>query len=130
MKLWVDAGTKNNGRPNQESRVCVHAEKQLLIDRVIGDYTSNEAELTAIVLALKQGATTVFTDSKVALSWVTKGWTKKHEKRLKKEKLTPRHKKMIRLAHSYWLLTGSPEIKWVSRDENTAGVYLEEKYGI
>lgn len=102
----------------------------MLLDKEIGDYSNNEGELTAIVLSLKEGATQIYSDSQTAIGWVKGGWTKGKQKRLSKGLLTERHKKMISLANSMWLLFGCPNIDWIPREENKAGIYIENKYGI
>lgn len=130
MVIYTDAGTRKNGLPGQSSRICVHSEYQLILDKIIGNYSNNEAELTAIVFGLNQGATEIKTDSQIAKSWITNGWTKHREKSFRKGRLTERHKKMIEKAHTLWLLVACPPITWISRDFNKAGHYLETKYGI
>jgi ribonuclease HI len=130
MIYYTDAGTSHNGQKGfQKTIVVVHDGRRVLIERQIGDYSNNEGELTAIVLAIKIGAKVIHTDSQIARGWILRGWTKKHENRMRKGKLTERHKKMITRANEIFR-SFNPEIIWVSRNENMAGHYIEDKYSL
>jgi len=133
--LFCDAGTKNNGQKGRQQTIVVVCDEKgtVLMEKWIGDYSNNEGEILGIIACLKDFSEDkpieVRTDSKIAANWTVRGWSKYHEKQLRKAKLTDRHKKFISLAYELHLKTKST-ITWISRDENLAGHYIEEKHSI
>lgn len=133
--IYCDAGTKNNGQKGKQKTVVVvcDSKKNILKEEWIGDYSNNEGEIVAITACLKDFSNNkpieIKTDSRIAAGWATKGWTKYHEKQHRKGKLTDRHRRLIQEAHTAYKKTQST-ITWISRDENFAGHYIEENYGM
>lgn len=117
--LYTDAGTKDNGGPRQQSRICVHTGTLVLVDQPIGNYTNNEAEILAIEHAIRLAGstpTTIRSDSQLAVNLITRRWKgkKPHLKQLISTVRLPRHIKL----------------EWVPREQNPAGWHLEDTYKI
>lgn len=119
-RVYVDAGVTDNGnrKGNQSARICVHDGTQPILDEPIGSYTSNEAELLAVKRAfgLVEAPAVVISDSQLAVNLINRRW-KAHKDNLK-ELL-----KNIEVPQDVTL-------RWVARDLNKAGQYLESTYGI
>lgn len=125
-KYFVDAGTQNNGMVGfQKTWIAIVTEKdELILDKFIGDKTNNEGEILAIIEVLKNAelkkeSIHVFSDSKIAVGWVSKGKTK------------GAHDRDPMALEAYTLLKNTnSKITWIPRDKNKAGFYLENKYKI
>ena len=134
MKVYVDAGTKNNGKRGfQVTTICVMSETQeVLFEKKIGDYTNNEGEILAIIAALKnvhpEESKEIYSDSQIAVNWTIRGTGKKRNKKGKK-RLSERLLNFIDMANMLLSLSSSTII-WTPRENNKAGWYLEEKYKI
>lgn len=119
MNIYVDGGTSNNGMFGfQKSRSVVFSNK-VLVDLEIGDKTNNEAELIAMILGIYFRPKKIFSDSQLVVNWANGRWKTK-EPRLKPQVDILKHLVSI----------SKPEIIWIPRDKNLAGIYIEEKYGI
>lgn len=116
MKLWVDAGVEHNGNYGgvQAARICITDGKQTtpLVDEAIGNYTSNEAEILAIKRAVEMGGTLIYSDSRFAVNLLTRRWRGK----------APNLKALL------FPIPSGVELKWISREENRAGWWLEAIY--
>jgi len=124
IALYVDAGTYNNGQVGaQRTRIsCVDAHDLVIFDVEIGDKTINEGEILAIVLALTivqlAGCSAeIFSDSKIAVGWASKGKTKD----------APGRDVYAKKAHDLLLETKS-KLTWVPREQNKAGQFIERTY--
>jgi len=115
---YADGGTKNNGRfGQQESFICAADEEgNILFLEDIGDKTNNEAELIAILRLLEstEGEIEILCDSQLAVHLVRGEW-KTHLLRLKL------------ILNQIKKLNRQFEIKWISRNDNLAGIVLEER---
>jgi ribonuclease HI len=121
--FYCDAGTKNNGQfGNQKTVVVVtNAAGKVIVEEWIGDKTNNEGELTAIIRAagkIPRGAL-ILSDSDLAVKWVQGKY------RTKVERLKP-------LIYDATTAVTSKDIKvrWIPREENLAGHYIEKKYSL
>lgn len=125
-KYFVDAGTQNNGMVGfQKTWIAIVFENdELILDKFVGDKTNNEGEILAIIEALKNAelkkeSIHVFSDSKIAVGWATKGKTK------------GAHDRDPMALEAYTLLKNTnSKITWIPREKNKAGFYLENKYKI
>jgi ribonuclease HI len=127
MYLFVDAGTKNNGKPGQSSVIAITDKLgDVIYEKNVGNKTNNQAEALAIATALwwvyRGERKHIFSDSQIAVGWALKGKV--------------RNKKLPRWYHTTaWFMnallnkTGSI-VEWVPRDKNLAGFYLEDKYQV
>lgn len=138
ITLYVDAGTKNNGRRGSQKTTIAVCTKDgtVVFEKYIGDYTNNEGEILAIIAALKNvlpgEQKKILSDSKIAVSWVEKGWGQKARNRhfnTVGSKLHNRLGLFVDTATDLFNKSNS-SIKWIPRERNKAGWYLEEKYGI
>lgn len=124
-KLYCDAGTKNNGRPNQRCVIVVTNDNgDILIEKWIGNKTNNEGELAAIRAAcnlIKKGEknTVISSDSDLSVKLVNLEWF------AKKEHLKPQVYDTIAIVRKK-----NVNLLWEPRNKNKAGVYLEEKYSL
>lgn len=128
MIYYVDASTQNNGQPGQQAEVLTVNENMEINRTKIGDYPINLAELTAIVFAIKAGASLVYSDSIIAIGWITYGWTKRQDISLRKGRVTLKHKAMITKAHAIFSAADCEVIK-VDRSANVAGLLYEYYQG-
>lgn len=125
-KYFVDAGTQNNGMVGfQKTWIAIVFENdELILDKFVGDKTNNEGEILAIIEVLKNAelkkeSIHVFSDSKIAVGWATKGKTK------------GAHARDPMALEAYTLLKNTnSKITWIPREKNKAGFYLENKYKI
>lgn len=116
--LYVDAGVKHNGNygGKQDAYLAVYSlEEGVLRDERIGDRTSNEGEVMAVLAALDSlGGEPghIFSDSQLTVNWFNRRWQAKkpHIKKL----LVP--------------LPANVTLEWIPREENLAGNYLEVTY--
>lgn len=136
MTVFVDAGTKNNGkRGHQKTRIVVTDENGIvLFEKFIGDYTNNEGEILAIIAALRnvepRKAKHIYSDSRIAVNWTLAG--KNYEQQLRKaakNRLSDRLIHFINAANVLFLLSDSV-ITWIPREKNKAGIYLEDTFKI
>ena len=118
--FYTDGGAYNNGRANQMARVCVVLEDEVIIHEDAGDHTNNEAEFLAIEKAIdwvneniKDGVVVIYSDSKLAVNMINYLW-EGQVIRLKelRDKIAQKIPKNV-------------VIKWVYRDYNKAGIFLE-----
>lgn len=117
--LYTDAGTKANGTPHQRSRICLHDGKQVLLDQEVGNKTNNEAEILAIVQAIKHAGlhpTIIRSDSQLAVNLITGRWKGKK----------PHLQQLIATIYVPLFIS----IEWIPREENPAGWHLEQAYHI
>ena len=118
--IYVDGGAYNNGRKNQLARICVVHENEVIIHENIGNHTNNEAEFIAIEKAfewsnanVRDGVVTVFSDSKLAVNMINYLWEGQviRLKELRDQVASKMPKNVV--------------VKWIYRDYNKAGQYLE-----
>lgn len=118
--IYVDGGAYNNGRANQVARVCVVHENNVVIHETIGNHTNNEAEFIAIEKAfewvnenIRDGVVAIFSDSKLAVNMINYLWEGQviRLKELRDEVAGKMPKNVV--------------VKWIYRDYNKAGQYLE-----
>jgi ribonuclease HI len=118
--LYVDGGSFNNGKSNQSARVCVVYENEVIVHEFIGNHTNNEAEFIAIEKAydwiaqnIQKDVACVFSDSKLAVNMINRVWMGKIQ-RLKdlRDQISDKTPRNVVL-------------KWVYRDFNKAGQFLE-----
>jgi ribonuclease HI len=119
-ELYVDGGAYNNGKANQSARICVVHDSEVIIHEDIGNHTNNEAELMVIEKAfewvndnIKDDVVVVYSDSKLAVNMVNYVWQGQIQ-RLKDIR--------DRIANK---LPKNVVVKWIYRDYNKAGVFLE-----
>ena len=118
--IYVDGGAYNNGRKNQLARICVVHENEVIIHEDIGNHTNNEAEFIAIEKAfewsnanVRDGVVTIFSDSKLAVNMINYLWEGQviRLKELRDQVASKMPKNVV--------------VKWIYRDYNKAGQYLE-----
>ena len=138
IQLYVDAGTRDNGRRGHQQTVIAVCDRfgTVLLERWIGDYTNNEGEIVAVVSALEEIAPgeskTIFSDSTIAVNWTLKGWNPKLRNKHRKavgEKLNDRLALYIDKAGAL-LLNSESSIEWLPREKNLAGHYIEKTYAL
>lgn len=125
--IFTDGGTINNGQSNQRSFIAVWQGKKgrLICEKDIGDKTNNEAEYIALITALewakgKNIRRAIFkTDSQLIKKQIGFEWG------VRASHLTFYRDKARKL-----LMEIDGLLRWVSREENMAGIYLEEKYRV
>jgi ribonuclease HI len=118
--MYADGGAYNNGRKNQLARICVVHEDEVIIHESIGDHTNNEAEFIAIEKAfewstknIRDGVVAIFSDSKLAVNMINYIWEGKVERlRELRDRIAGKLPKNV-------------VVKWIYRDYNKAGQYLE-----
>jgi len=121
--FYCDAGTKNNGQFGKQQTVVVvtDATGKVIVEEWIGDKTNNEGELTAIIRAASKAprGALIISDSNLAVKW-TQG-----KYRTKVERLKP-------LVYDAMTAVRAKDIEvgWISRDNNLAGHYIEQKYSL
>ncbi len=118
---YTDGGTKNNGKFGlQESVICaVDEEGKILFFEQIGDKTNNEAELTAVLRLLETipGEIEIHSDSQLIVNFLSRNWkTKILRLKLILNKIKNLNRKF--------------EIKWIPREDNLAGMVIEERTGL
>jgi len=119
--MYADGGAYNNGQANQSARICVVHENEVIIHEDAGNHTNNEAEFLAIERAFewieknidKNDVVVVFSDSKLAVNMIDYIWQGQVQ-RIKDLR--------DRVANK---LPKNTTIKWIYRDYNKAGQYLE-----
>ena len=132
MNLYCATTTIDNGKVgHQKSEVYVFSENgELLFHRPIGDYTANQAEVLAIVAALKYISPgqpkEIFTNSQIASSLFKdrenpKKMTGMKTKKNKYEKF----EKIAEYAISVWAEHSMAWITWVPAKENLARFFLK-----
>jgi ribonuclease HI len=107
MEYWCDGGV---------NRYCItDSTGRVIIEKTEG--TSNEQEYKAMIHALElaQDGDTIYADSQLVVSQLTKNW------KVKAANLYPFYCKAIELYKSKKV-----NIEWVSRDFNRAGWILEK----
>jgi ribonuclease HI len=119
--IYVDGGAYNNGRVNQSARVCVVHENEVVIHEDAGNHTNNEAEFIAIGKAFdwvnknikEDEVVAIFSDSKLAVNMINYLWEGQviRLKELRDEMASEMPKNVV--------------VKWIYRDYNKAGQYLE-----
>lgn len=120
--IYVDAGVENNGGygGRQRARICIHDGKQTaaLLDEEIGDHTNNEAEILVILRALDVVVPpgVILSDSQLAVNMVTGKWKGK----------APNLRAIVKNVK----IPERVSIAWIPRDQNEAGFYLENLYGL
>ncbi len=112
-RVYVDSGVRNNGvRGSQEACICVYGEGQSgpVLTEIIGDFTSNEAEIVAISRGFEwvNRPGTILSDSQIAVNMMTGHWRGKAAN-LKK------------------LVAENPVPDGITIE---AGIHLESNYGI
>lgn len=136
--LYVDAGTRNNGKRGfQSTIICVSDPVgNIHFEKIIGDYTINEGEILAILAGLTKvhprRNKTMFSDSKIAVNWILHGWSESNRRAHEQKVGTAYHKrlaKFIDLARKEFY-SKKHKIFWIPRTKNVAGWYLEDKYKI
>src|SRR5581483_7073623 len=133
MNLYTDGGCTNNNQSDMKKRKMIIAvsdeDGTILLDKTKEGGSNNVAELWAIAecLALMQSCgqeeVTIHTDSQCAAAWVTKGRIGKHLN----DRMT-----VIELLEAIRDLRFEVKttIKWVPREHNLAGHYIERQYGL
>lgn len=123
---YVDAGTRANGTEKQDSIAVVTDQGGLvLVEEHIGFMTNNEAEYTALNLCLLYLAqnriknVTILSDSRLIVEQVNMNWKVKSSHLLQyRDAAINMNKQVVAM------------LKWVPREYNMAGHYIEESYGI
>jgi ribonuclease HI len=116
---FVDGGTSNNGYSNQSSIVCVTDRLgKVLVEKQIGNKTNNEAELTAILEAVKiTPSPHIYSDSQLAV-------------RLLQRKYRTKISRLLKILKEIDETKNTFTISWIPREYNLAGYILEQKYGL
>jgi len=118
--MYVDGGAYHNGREDQLARICVVNEDEIVFHENIGNHTNNEAEFIAIERAIewsnnniRDGVVTVFSDSKLAVNMINYIWEGKEPRIVMlRDRIAGKMPKNVL-------------IKWIYRDYNKAGQFLE-----
>jgi len=122
LSFFADAGVKHNGNwgGKQQARIAVHDGQGIVVDEVIGDYTSNQAEILAIRKGLElleaEGGGTLYSDSQIAVNLVNRRWRGKNP--------------VLKLLTAGTIVPGNCEVVWVPREINLAGHYIEAVYSV
>lgn len=121
-------GNERKGIPRRARIVVVHqwssnADESKVFWKEVGDKTNNEAEYLALIEALslaskKAGSTEIRSDSELIVKQMEGGY------RVKDPELKPLWEK----ARNLVVRLGSVRLKWVPRDENLAGLWLEGRW--
>lgn len=125
VTIFVDAGTKNNGRTNQETRIVgVNGLGELVFDEIIGNCTNNQGEIRAILAVLKVAegnawSLNIYSDSKIAIGWAMRGLTRNS---VENDSFAQKARELLKKTDSF--------ISWVPRNINLAGIYIEENYDL
>ena len=116
---YCDGSTYKNGQPGQDSSFIVVKPDMSEIREHLGNYTINYAELSAIIKAFEicELGAEIRSDSLICVNWVH---------RYKKTKGNKYLKELILYAQDLYHTKGL-SLKHVPRDENVAGVRLEEE---
>ncbi|MDP2655702.1 MAG: hypothetical protein Q8P17_04245 [bacterium] len=121
--FYCDAGTKNNGQYGKQQTVVLVTDVtgKVLIEEWIGDKTNNEGELVAIIRAatIAPRGALILSDSDLAVKWIGGQY------RTKIDRLKP----LIYDAISA-VTKKNIQLKWISRDDNLAGHYIEYKHSL
>ncbi len=121
--FYCDAGTQNNGQFGNQKTVVVVTDVtgKVLVEEHIGDKTNNEGELIGILKAtsLAPSHSVILSDSQLAVNWA-KGRYKTRIDRLKP--LVTEVKNAVK--------EKGVEVKWIPREENQAGIYIENTHSL
>lgn len=124
LNIFVDAGSKNNGTPQQDAEccfvVCDNPEHPLIARSHLGSYTNNEAEFLAVEKAFdyikERGLTQpiiVWSDSRLVVNILNHSWNAEE----------PR---IVVLANRLFAKApANVEVLWIPREQNKAGHILE-----
>ncbi len=121
-------GNEQKGIPRKARIAVVHewssnADESKVFWKDVGDKTNNEAEYLALIEALslaskKAGSIEIRSDSELIVKQIEGGY------RVKDPELKPLWEK----AQNLVVKLGSVRLKWVPRDENLAGLWLEGRW--
>lgn len=118
MKMYVDASTKLNGQPGQDTEIVVVGKTGRVVHQEhLGDRTVNEGELAAIYRAIELGGREILSDSKLAVGWANKG---------RVGKKAPHLARLALKTHQLIAVTGA-SVSWIPREQNLAGHHFEAK---
>ena len=121
--FYCDAGTKNNGKFGKQETLIVVTDiaGKVLVEEWIGDKTNNEGELIAITRAatIAPREPRILSDSDLAVKWIGGQY------RTKIERLKP----LIYDAVSA-VTKKNAEVRWIPRENNLAGQYIEQKHSL
>jgi ribonuclease HI len=117
-KYYCDGSTYKNGQVGQDSSFLVLGPRGGITRKHLGNYSINYAELSAIKYACKKAklGDTVYSDSKIALNWVTTYHTGK-----KQNFYIDLVKEINNIVHVKGL-----SLEYIPRDYNLAGIEIEE----
>ena len=132
--LFTDGGCTNSNQKDQSIRklimVVSDSESNILSETYMDGGSNNIAELLAIESALQvienrddKQDYFIKTDSKVAMAWLKSPKVGKH---LNNRTLVLEIKERIRLLRERMSVT----FGWIPREENLAGHYIENRYGL
>lgn len=120
---FSDAGTAGNGNFGHQKTIIVvtDAKGKVLIEDWVGDKTNNEGELIGITRAarLAKPESTIYSDSKLAVNWITLKSTTKIER------LKPTIYDAV-----FAVQARKINLVWIPREQNLAGHYIEEKHSL
>ena len=125
IRYYVDAGVSDNGGPKQNCRVVVVRDLEVIDDIEAGSMTNNEGEFYAILLAVSHihgngDKVEIFSDSQIAVNVSNRTWNANASNlAVYAEKVWKEIEK-----HPFVI------IKWVKRDDNLAGFYIAQHYGL
>lgn len=126
MKIFTDGGTRNNGQENQDSDIAVYAEGNMVLCTNIGNKTNNEAEYIALIEGAKYAKEhypkkkiVFYTDSQLMQKQIAFEWG-----------INTPHLIPLAIEARNLLQDLGATIKWIPREENQAGIYLEDTLGI
>ena len=116
MKIYVDAETYLNGQEGQDTFIVV-LKGNVVFKEHLGDKTCNEGELMAIYFGLDYAKNNdvIYSDSQLAVNLVNGIW------HAKKKHLIP-YVRQIRKKLGKKIIG----IKWIPREQNKAGIYIED----
>lgn len=120
MNLYVDGGSKNNGRRNQKAEACLVVEDELIGIYKLGHHTNNEAEFMAVIKAFEwinknqpDKKHLVWSDSMLVVNILNGSW---HAECLRIVKI---------VKHLLKIKPAGVSILWLPRKMNKAGQVLE-----
>ena len=114
---YCDGSTYKNGREGQDSSCLVLCPDGEIIRKYLGDCTINEAELSAVEVAVERARSgdCIYTDSQIVYNWIM-AW---------KDTKTNTHVKHRVASLVPYARAKNLSLVWIRRDENLAGLEIE-----
>jgi len=126
MVVFSDGETSLNGQVGQLSSIVVWSQGNVVVEKDVGDKTNNEAEYLGIIEALEWllknvpgEKNVVLSDSQFVLNQLM------HQYHFREKHLRPYAEK----AWNLLIELQNTTLKWIPRERNKAGLYIDAKNG-